>query len=359
MDSLGCEKALQIPPVALAAERGLKVIVARRPNLLRLPRRPSFRGEFGSARLWMALLLFIIALCASSWQSADGQQRTEGDSCGFLVQAVVSLDTRGPIPAVPVIINGQAANMIVDTGAESTLLSTDAIKRLGIRFDFTRRSEVHGIGPAMNSVLARIRKLELGGFALQGDALVVGGMQLPNGPRGQPDGLLGADILSGFDVDLDMPRGTMTLYRPARACPGAKLPWKDAFLTLHARRVRNKLVFPMELDGKVLAATFDTGSSAGVTIDRASAIRTGLFADNALAGDKSLQAGGATAEKVVIRLHRFSKLEIGPDIVRNPMLPVASLPGGQVDALIGAAYLKRHHIWLSYSTAEVFLSLLW
>ncbi len=44
------------------------------------------------------------------------------------------------------------------------------------------------------------------------------------------DGLLGADVLLAFDLDIDVPGGQLTLYRPGvareHACHGGSRRWK-------------------------------------------------------------------------------------------------------------------------------------
>jgi predicted aspartyl protease len=292
------------------------------------------------------LTLLLTLLAVSACQSLAG-------TCAIERQANVPVETAGGLPAVSVVLDGKPATMILDSGAELTALTLEAIKRLNIKFDFAHQATAHGIGAEMTTITAKLRSLEIGGMVLRDRLVPVVPVSLPKLPGGQPDGLLGADILSGYDVDLDLPHGMMTLYR-ARSCPDSKPPWNSAYITFRGRLHRNRLLIPIELDGQQLAAVLDTGAGAGVTIGEAAALRMGVT-EEALDHDPMLSVLGVAREKVAIHLHRFTLVKVGPDIVRNPVLPVSPLPDSAFDALIGANYLKARHVWLSYPTAQIFV----
>lgn len=309
---------------------------------MRLPMPNSKHPNF--ARVIFAL---VSALCLVGCQRGT-------DSCSLGREADVPVDTRGNVPLVSAVIDGHPVRMMLDTGAEHSLLTVDAIQHLGIKFDFRHRATIQGVGPAMTAVTAPIDNLEVGGLVLHDRTMIVVPIAMPNLPGGQPDGFLGADIISHYDVDLDLPHGRMTLYH-ARLCPEAKPPWNGAYLTFNARRLRDRLHIPIKLDGKVLAASLDTGTSAGVTINAQAAERVGVTAE-ALTHDRRVKTGGVAREKVVIYLHRFNDLKVGTSDVHNPLLPVASFPSDAADALIGFAYLRTHRVWLSFATPQVFIA---
>ncbi|MBV8912569.1 MAG: clan AA aspartic protease, partial [Acetobacteraceae bacterium] len=114
----------------------------------------------------------------------------------FTVAALIHVDAR---------INGERATLVVDTGAERSILSPEAAKRLGVtdQYDFSRA--VSGIGETIHTGDARLRSLSVGEVAFADPRILVG----PIGPLGA-DGLLGADLLGDFDLDLDGPRRQLT-----------------------------------------------------------------------------------------------------------------------------------------------------
>lgn len=294
-----------------------------------------------------ALTLLLVLSVLSACQNV-------ADPCSIERQAEVPVEIGGIVPVVSARLDGKPVTMILDSGAERTILTMRALSRLGIAFDFRRQMALHGLGAATTTVTARIGRFEVGGIVLRDRLVIVGpSASFPELPSGQPDGLLGADILSGYDMDLDLPHAVMTLYR-ARACPDGKPPWNAAYVTFRGRLYRSRLLIPIELDGQVLAAALDTGTSAGVIIDERAAARAGV-AEQALDRDQAFEASGVTPNKVTVHLHRFNELEIGPEMVPNPVLPVAALPNSGFEALIGAGYLKARRAWLSYATARVFV----
>ena len=168
------------------------------------------------------------------------------------------------------------------------------------------------------------------------------------------DGLLGADLLLGFDMDIDVPGGALTLYRP-RICPETRPPWPDKAIEITGVRARrDRLVVPFTLDGLEGTALLDTGATHNVlSLDFAR--RLGLT-DQVLQADPAFSQRGVGPSAVTARLHRFRLLKIGPAIQHNPALTI--LPGdtGFGDALIGEEFLQGRRIWLSFRNRQVFVS---
>jgi hypothetical protein len=76
-------------------------------------------------------------------------------------------------------------------------------------------------------------------------------------------GILGAEILSQFDLDMDLPNRTLTLYR-VDGCAGVTPAWQDAAtIVLPVKLGRSgRPQVAVELDGKRVTAIFDSGASA-------------------------------------------------------------------------------------------------
>jgi hypothetical protein len=65
---------------------------------------------------------------------------------------------------------------------------------------------------------------------------------------------------------------------------------------------------------------------------------------------------GASREEVSFRLHRFDTIRIGTETAHGVGLPVARLPGGEEDALIGGGFLHGRRLWLSAASHQVFFT---
>jgi hypothetical protein len=136
--------------------------------------------------------------------------------------------------------------------------------------------------------------------------VLVGSLSLPS-IEGKPlDGLLGADFLSDFEVDLDLARRRVLLYQ-APPCRIAAPAWSPPYATIEANRSpHNRLVFPVRLDGHRLAALIDTGAQL-TALDATSTAALGLTGAS-LARDPVATLRGAAAEVVESRAHRFTQL---------------------------------------------------
>ena len=125
-------------------------------------------------------------------------------------------------PAAPVVPVGVSAlggdavmvPMLIDTGADVTLLPADLVRRL--RLPQVDAITVSGFGGARQRATVHVATLTLGGRPLT--ARVVA----------SNEALLGRDVLEHFELELDGPRARLTLWapgrgrRPAAAAGGAR-----------------------------------------------------------------------------------------------------------------------------------------
>jgi clan AA aspartic protease (TIGR02281 family) len=114
---------------------------------------------------------------------------------------------RGGAPVVvPVTINGVGLRLMVDTGADRTVISPAAAARTGLGVESGSRVKIMGVaGSAMASELS-VMQLEVAG-ARVGPVRVV----VLETPTGSLDGLLGRDVLDYFTLTIDGGAGRATL----------------------------------------------------------------------------------------------------------------------------------------------------
>jgi hypothetical protein len=294
------------------------------------------------ARLWIAgLLLLLVSACAPN-----------PINCGLVVVAKMPLEVRNRLLVVPAGIGGKWVTLLVDTGAERTVLSADTVARLGLARDekiFTRSTGMGGTYTANDAI---VPGLVLGGVRFPLQRVSVGQFRL--GPDLAADGLLGSDVLLAFDLDIDVPDRTLTLYRP-QLCPDVRPPWTEPFAEVSGvRALRDRLLIPLELDGVSGMGILDTGAQA-TTIGVSMATRLGLT-PLAMAGDPIVQHHGAGPGSQEARLHRFSLLRIGPAAEQDPMLSVLPVDAGVGDALVGEDFINGRRIWLSFANRAVFIA---
>ena len=193
-------------------------------------------------------------------------------------------------------LNGRPASLVFDTGAYTSLLSETAVGRLGLtnmRGEEIRNTlgTVSGIGGARTARFVTARRVELGGLHARDYNFVAADLHI-----GWADGLLSTDLISQFDVDLDLPESTIVLYRPTGDCstPAAFLagPLYSTGLepTGQDRRPRIRVA----IGRQTLVALIDTGAPRS-SIFRRAARRLGIDMPRVAPGGPSAGGIGPTA----------------------------------------------------------------
>ena len=303
-------------------------------------------------RIALALLVAMgLAACAPdiSARRADG-------TCPLIRVAEMPLEARANMLFVRGWIDDAPVDLLVDTGAERTLLTEATVERLQLPRDFERATRTYGIGTPTAAWDAKLPTgLVLGGTRFPVDRVTVGNFDIAQVAGGPADGLLGADILLAFDLDLDLPMHRITFYRARRECPEAAPPWDGPYIAIDGIGVRrDRLLVPFELDGVAGLGVLDTGAQLS-SISHRMAERIGVGPEQ-LAGDRMVTAHGAAPEHVPVHLHRFREFRVGPALLPTPLLPVVPMSSGMGDALVGADFLQGRRVWLSFSTQRVLVT---
>jgi hypothetical protein len=221
-----------------------------------------------------SLVLGIIVSCLS----ADALAKS--DTCRIEKKATVQIGYAGTMMTVLVSINGTSATMGLDTGAQ-TLVTPEAASRLHLPRDYHRKTRAFGTTAVLLANNVIIRDLEFAGkhhdwksvAALSLTGKVAFG-SLSNAEIG-PSGLLGADILSNYDLDFDFSKSTLTLYSVS-GCSKMTPPWTGNFIaTPIGITPQRRVLLPVEIDGVKLSAIFDTGAFESA-LTRSAAFRLGL-----------------------------------------------------------------------------------
>src|ERR1700691_3592001 len=99
-----------------------------------------------SVRIWLAcLILLLVSACAPN-----------PINCDIVVVAKMPLEVRNRLLVVPAGIDGKWVTLLVDTGAERTVLSSDAVERLGLARDekvVTRSTGMGGVVTVQDAIV--------------------------------------------------------------------------------------------------------------------------------------------------------------------------------------------------------------
>ncbi len=258
--------------------------------------------------------------------------------------------------SMPVAFGGRTASLLVDTGSDAGLLTEDGAARLGLfRHDPQHRTLVLGTGGTGRMVPDVLYPdLRLGRLLLPGASMPLG--PLPGLPVVTPPvaGLLGGDVLSRFDVELDLPHGRIGFWRVQAGSVAYAPPpaWSGRFDTVPLRRRGARLLLSGRLDGRPITVLLDSGARSRILSVRAAG-RLGVDADR-LGVDPGGITAGVDLHESPYHWHRFRSLTIGSDTQLLPVLTVAPLDE-PVDLLLGADWFATRDVWISYATSQMFV----
>jgi predicted aspartyl protease len=293
------------------------------------------------------------AVVSVSGYAAEHQVAAAG-GCGTVRLGETTVATLRNAPIVTLSANGLPVTLVIDTGAQGTILTPAVAQRIGAqrpRIEFQR--QLHGIAGTLPTNEVELHSFTVGGVAIPWRRVRVAPVNVASVFSGSLDGVLGADSLSSFDVDLDLPGHRMVLYE-TQTCPGAVPAWTEPYATIRAgRSLVDHLFFSVQLDGRRIAAFVDTGSQFTVLSTR-TALATGVTGGT-LERDREATVLGAAAERLVARVHRFSRLEIGTEVLRNPEIIVTDLRLSDADLVLGIDFLRARRIWFSYGSRQIFI----
>jgi predicted aspartyl protease len=271
---------------------------------------------------------------------------------------------------VPGKADGKDVLFMVDTGAD-TLLFADAAQALGISVGGFSGETYGATGHATADGRATLSSLQIGMWSGQGVTLRASGSLGGENYDGVPViGVLGEDILSHFDVEIDVRGGHFSLYQMT-GCEDSNLAyWTDAYNVVDIERYeqfqKHIRLYGMLNDRRVsmildtgapfTAVSFETARTLGLTpggpgveeADKASGIHgeaqaswIGSFASFTLDQERIAPAR--------IRFFKFAQAEaeIGTRLGRHAF---------DLDMFLGFDFIRAHRILISHSQRKLYFS---
>jgi Aspartyl protease len=223
-------------------------------------------------KAWTSVAILTTALASTPAYAADGV-----GVCGTIRLAETAVAMLDNQPIVKVFANSATVFLLLDTGAEATVLTPAAAQRIGAQQARVMGRQMYGITGDIPAGELELRSFTIGGVEVPRKRVRVAPIEIVNALSGPLDGVLGADTLSSFDIDLDVPGRRMTLYQE-QSCAIASPAWAQPYARIAAGgSPSNRLYFSVQLDGRRISALFDTGAQFSVLSgDRFSRFAAGL-----------------------------------------------------------------------------------
>jgi predicted aspartyl protease len=257
---------------------------------------------------------------------------------------------------VPVTLNGVTRPFFVDTGAAVTYIAQDLADELNLPHDFDHTMDTFGVGGQESHLyIAEIASLALGDIQVTKRHFPVAafGDRLADG-RSKPGGLIGADILSHFDMDIDIPHRQLALWR-VTGCTDIQPDWDNASAPVPMQIAPSRhATVPVRIDGASLDLMLDTGSPDLVLSTHAAA-RAGATPE-VLEDNRQTQGFGVNDRAFHAWMHIFQRVQLGSMVFGDVRTIIVNNGryGSIGDGLLGVEFLKRGRVWLSYSTGSFF-----
>lgn len=287
----------------------------------------------------------LVALLGLSGCQMEGGRRCQVGEIGPLKV----LNSQGS-PVVAVTLNGHPAAMLVDSGAQISLITTAATDKFNLTYtghDVT----MHGIGGMTHTPLVSAARLGMGAAIAQDVLFAATELQM-GAIDGLPIvGLFGADFLSNYDVVFALPEKALTLYKVTNCRSEQVVPPIFRVSMPFERNAENKIILQVRLNGQPFSAMMDSGASS-TTLRPSQAKRAGV-SQEMLALDPGGTGHGIDGNILRSRRHRFEQLEVGPETFQNVWLTVAPIEMDEM--LLGADFLRHMVIWVSYRDRKLYM----
>ena len=99
-------------------------------------------------------------------------------------------------------------------------------------------------------------------------------------------------------------------------------------------------------DGRRISALFDTGAQFSILSTR-TALALGV-SEAVLARDPAVTLCGADGEQLSAHAHRFFRLEVDGEVIRNAEIDVTEISLNDAEFVLGFDFLGSRRIWISY-----------
>jgi TPR repeat protein/predicted aspartyl protease len=254
-------------------------------------------------------------------------------------------------------INRNKVSVMLDTGADKTLILRSQADRLGLRRSQSGFEGI-GIGGRTKVETVLIDEITIEDAVRKGWRMAVAGETDLGGDIGI---ILGEDFFSRADVELDIEHNLVRLYQ-AKGCGDKSLAyWMVAGAGEVAidsvSEVNPEIVFSVRINGQSVDAKLDTGSPASV-MHKSVAANLGIVPG--MPGVKEVRSlRGIGAEQVQTWIAPIATFVMGKEQISNASIFVADLGRwdiGRSDMLLGMDFLQAHRMLISHSQKKIYFT---
>jgi Aspartyl protease/gag-polyprotein putative aspartyl protease len=254
--------------------------------------------------------------------------------------------------SVPMTVGDRTLHLLIDTGGVDSMLTQSAVKSLDLVTDIITGMQVRMFGGIQIDRTAKAHDVSFGNLKAPTLQFLV----MPDGHMASNlDGTLAPDILRNYDADFDFANAKFSLFSSDH-CTGKVVWWTAAPYAQVPINMddAHHLEIVVELDGKEVRATVDTGASISI-LNLEEAER--LFGFNETSPDvESVDtASRSHTYKYPFKLLNFEGVAVSnPDIRLYPSS--GSLMADGPKMIIGMNILRHMHMYVAYHEQKIYLT---
>jgi predicted aspartyl protease len=268
-------------------------------------------------------------------------------------------------------INGQKIGIMLDTGAERSLIPRSAAVRLGLGRQVVRGYRMVGVGGETQVEAAYIEEFKIGQATRKGWRVIVAGEK----DLGENIAfILGDDFFQQVDVEFDLAHGAVRLFQP-KDCDGVSLAYwaTEGIGEVEMERVTDahpQIVLTVQINGQPIKALLDSGSTKSV-LNKSDAARLGVTPETP--GVVAVGSGTGIGQKSIDSwIGQFDSVAFGNETIRNIKITFADLwkdatytetgsrlgthLAGQQSMLLGADFLLGHRLLVAHSQRKIYFT---
>jgi hypothetical protein len=296
----------------------------------------------------MRHVVFSALIAVATFAPAFAAAALAGDAYGS--QRLVRLSNGRP--GLMVTINGQGPfPFLIDTGTSHTVLVPGLRAKLGIPATPGPRYQVVTAAGRIESSFHTISEVTASGVTVEGVNAIV--IDLPKSIGVM--GIVGADFLSNFTVDLDLGREKVTLY------PAGTIVDPAGFVQLKGTlNSAGFIVLPSRVENVAASAVFDSGAVWSIVNPKLAAFTQSTV--KAIARNTESRVVDAANRRAFAETADFKKVALGPVSWRERQCMVAAMHVFEQIGLdqspaifIGLDMMAGRRVILDYANASLYL----
>jgi predicted aspartyl protease len=253
-------------------------------------------------------------------------------------------------------INGTPALLLLDTGADLSLLTRFGTDKRGMALTPTQRF-LEGVGGRTRVYVAGVNSFKIGPIRSSGH----GDMPVLDTPgsRSTFDGIVSAAFLFQRDLEISLAEKTVRFFL-SDGCERTYLAYWDpdaVVVPLEFEGEGGRPMVEVQLNGVKLRALIDTGATRTVVTERAArAAGEKLEGLGLKPGGTAVGVGRRAVSTVQVTFKRFA---LGGEVIERPELLVLQTDERRdYDMILGRDYLRAHRMLFAVQQRKLYLSYL-